>query len=144
MVGDGPEMDMIKDLIANYQLHNVLLAGLQENPIDFMNYMDVFLITSDFEGLPVALLESMSMEVVPFCTEVGGIPNVVKDNLNGVLLKSQEPSEILSILQHKMMGESSNFGLLKKNARATVVNDYSIQRMVNQLESIYLEILNHE
>lgn len=144
MIGDGQEMDMIKTLITQYQLQNVFLAGLQENPVDFMNYMDVFLITSDFEGLPVALLEAMSMEIVPFCTEVGGIPNVVKDTQNGVLLKSQEPEDILDVLVQKTIKERSNFEALKKNARTTVENNYSIQRMVNQLESIYAEVLRHE
>ncbi|MFN3969040.1 glycosyltransferase [Flavobacterium sp.] len=143
MVGDGPEMEMIKALMAKYQLQNVLLAGLQESPIDFMNYMDIFLITSDFEGLPVALLEAMSMEIVPFCTGVGGIPNVLKNTQNGVLLTSQEPEDILFTLVQKSIDESANFETMKKNARTTVENQYSIQRMVNQLESIYTEVLNH-
>lgn len=143
MVGDGTEMEMIKGLIAQYQLKNVLLVGLQDNAADFMNYMDVFLITSDYEGLPVALLESMSMSIAPFCTPVGGIPNVVKDSQNGVLLKSQEPSEILSQLETQVMNENSTFEDMKMAARETIVNGYSIQRMVNQLESIYTEVLNH-
>ena len=107
-----------------------------------MNYMDVFLITSDFEGLPVALLESMSMGIVPVCTNVGGIPNVVKDNQNGVLLRSQEPVEILSQLEDKVLGEITNFEKLKQEARKTIIDGYSIQRMVNQLESIYNEVLH--
>ncbi|MGL2966875.1 glycosyltransferase [Flavobacterium sp. XGLA_31] len=142
MVGEGTEMPLVKSLIAQYQLQNIYLAGLQESPADFMKYMDVFLITSDFEGLPVALLEAMSMEIVPFCTPVGGIPNVVKDNQNGVLLKSQETTEIVSQLEAKVLGEITNFGSLQKAARATIVADYSIQRMVHQLETIYTEVLH--
>ncbi|WP_162126251.1 glycosyltransferase [Flavobacterium phycosphaerae] len=144
MVGAGTEMPMIQALVEQYQLNNVMLAGIQENPADFMQYMDVFLITSDFEGLPVALLESMSMEIVPFCTNVGGIPNVVNDNRNGVLLKSNQPAEILSQLETQVLNEITNFESLKKQARNTVVADYSIQRMVNQLETIYTEVLQHE
>ena len=142
MVGDGTEMPFMKALIEKYQLKNVFLAGIQETPADYMNYMDVFLITSDFEGLPVALLESMSMGIVPVCTNVGGIPNVVKDNQNGVLLRSQEPVEILSQLEDKVLGEITNFEKLKQEARKTIIDGYSIQRMVNQLESIYNEVLH--
>jgi len=144
MVGDGTEMSLVKSLMEQYQLKNVFLAGLQESPIDFMRYMDVFLITSDFEGLPVALLEAMSMEIVPFCTNVGGIPNVVKDNQNGVLLKSQEPAEILSQLETKAILETDNFESFKEQARRRIIDDYSIQRMVKQLESIYIDINNYE
>jgi glycosyltransferase involved in cell wall biosynthesis len=144
MVGDGPEMEMIKGLVAQYELKNVLLAGLQENPIDYMNYMDVFLITSDFEGLPVALLESMSIGIVPFCTPVGGIPNVVKDHQNGILLNSQDPEQILAQLELEVLKDSASFEQLSHEARKTIVSHYSIQRMVGQLESIYLAVLRHE
>jgi glycosyltransferase involved in cell wall biosynthesis len=144
MVGDGPEMGMIKALVEKYQLKNVFLAGLQENPADFMKYMDIFLITSDFEGLPVALLEAMSMEIVPVCTEVGGIPNVVKDGENGILLKNQEPSEIISQLERIALNEIATFDSLKQKARATILAGYSIQRMVGQLETIYKEVHHNE
>lgn len=140
MVGDGTEMPLIKALVKQYKLTNVLLAGIQESPIEHMNYMDVFMITSDFEGLPVALLEAMSMGIVPVCTPVGGIPNVVKDNINGVLLNSQDPAEILCQLEEKILNKISNFESLKDAARATVVANYSIERMVDQLETIYNEV----
>lgn len=144
MVGDGPEMGMIKALIEKYQLNNVLLAGLQKNPNDFMKYMDIFLITSDFEGLPVALLEAMSMEVLPVCTKVGGIPNVVKNNENGILLENQKAEEIISKLEENVLNEITTFESLKKKARETIIADYSIQRMVNQLEKTYKEVYHHE
>jgi L-malate glycosyltransferase len=144
MVGDGPEMESIKNLIDQYKLTNVYLTGLQDKPADFMNYMDVFLITSDFEGLPVALLEAMSMQIVPFCTPVGGIPTIIKDNQNGVLLKSQDPAEILDQLENKIVKEKENFISMKNQARATILAEYSIQRMVIQLETIYAEVLNDE
>lgn len=144
MVGDGPEMQTIKSLVEKYRLQNTFLAGLQTNPIDFMNCMDAFLITSDFEGLPVALLEAMSMEIVPFCTKVGGIPNVVQNAHNGVLFHDNKPVNILSQLEENILHRSDNFEQMKKEARNTIVADYSIERMVHQLESIYNEVLNHE
>lgn len=144
MVGDGTEMPLMKSLVKQYELRNVLLAGIQESPIEYMNYMDVFMITSDFEGLPVALLEAMSMGIVPICTPVGGIPNVVKDNVNGVLLNNQDPADILVQLEEKVLNEISNFEGLKKAARTTVIGNYSIERMVNQLETIYNEVLFNE
>jgi len=144
MVGDGPEMEPIKSLIDQHQLTNVYLTGLQDQPADFMKYMDVFLLTSDFEGLPVALLEAMSMQIVPFCTPVGGIPSIIKDNENGVLLKSQHPLAILEQLETKIVQEKENFSSMKDQARATIVAEYSIQRMVYELETIYKAVLTNE
>lgn len=144
MVGDGPEMENIKNLIVTYKLSNIFLTGIQENPIDYMNYMDIFLITSDFEGLPVALLESMSMEVVPFSTPVGGIPNVIQNDQNGILLPRQNSEEILFQIKTKTLNEITNFEGFKKKARETIISNYSIQRMVNQLETIYNQIYQRE
>lgn len=141
LVGDGTEMTLIKAMVEKYQLKNIYLSGIQEDPASYMNYMDVFLITSDFEGLPVALLESMSIGIVPFCNPVGGIPNVIKNNKNGILLRSQQPSDILAQLEEKLLLEKDQFESLKNEARATIIDEYSIQRMVNQLETIYKEVL---
>ena len=142
MVGDGVEMNAIKEMVEAYNLQNIHFAGLHKNPVELMNTMDAFLITSDYEGLPVALLESMSMGIVPFCTPVGGIPNVVKDNFNGVLLTSNQPEIILEQIEKNILFDKAHYEEMKKEARNTIVNEYSIERMVNQLESIYNEVLN--
>jgi glycosyltransferase involved in cell wall biosynthesis len=144
LVGDGVEMDFIKTLADEYHLKNIYFAGLQKNPIDLMNCMDAFLITSDFEGLPVALLEAMSMEIVPFCTPVGGITNVIKDLQNGVLLPSNKPEDMLTQLEKHIMKDKTHYDEMKKEARNTIVTGYSIERMVNQLESIYIEVYQDE
>jgi glycosyltransferase involved in cell wall biosynthesis len=142
IVGDGVEMNSIKAKVEEYHLQNIYFAGLHKNPVELMNTMDAFLITSDYEGLPVALLESMSMGIVPFCTPVGGIPNVVKDNFNGVLLPSNQPEIILEQLKKKVLYDKVHYEEMKREARNTIIEGYSIERMVNQLESIYNEVLN--
>ncbi len=53
--------------------------------------MDIFMMSSEFEGLPIALLEAMSMGCMPACTDAGGIPEVIKDNVNGLLVPVNNP-----------------------------------------------------
>ncbi len=141
LVGDGPEMNMIKDTVVSLGLNNVKLVGLKDNPIEYMRYMSAFLITSDFEGLPVALLEAMSLGIVPFSTKVGGIPNVIINELNGILLENQNPKEIVDKLQMYILDRPEELQLMGVKSRDTIINNFSISKMVLHLESIYQEIL---
>lgn len=144
MVGDGVEMNFVKSLADRYHLKNINFVGMKKSPVELMNRMDAFLITSDFEGLPVALLEAMSMGIVPFSTPVGGIPNVIHDLQNGVLLHSNKPEDILFQLEKYCIGDNFRFNIMKQEARKTIVNGYSIERMVNQLETIYRQVYQNE
>jgi L-malate glycosyltransferase len=144
LVGDGPERPLLERLRDENKLTNVFWAGLQEHPVHFMQYLDVFLITSDFEGLPVALLETMAMEIIPCSTPVGGIPNVVHHQSNGILCSDNDPEAILKELQELGLKPEVQKTKMKQEARATIVQHYSIERMVKQLESIYIKQLQHE
>ena len=59
--------------------------GLKNNVADYLCCSDAFCLTSIYEGLPISLLEAMACGVVPICTRIGGIPDVVADGKNGYL-----------------------------------------------------------
>ena len=59
--------------------------GKKNNVNDYLYCADAFCLTSVYEGLPISLLEALSCGVTPICTSVGGIPDVVIDNVSGYL-----------------------------------------------------------
>lgn len=59
--------------------------GLKNNIADYLFCSDAFCLTSIYEGLPISLLEAMACGVIPICTNVGGMPDVVRDGVNGYL-----------------------------------------------------------
>lgn len=61
------------------------LLGSRSNVADYMAFADYFVLTSDKEGLPLTLLEAMSMGVIPVCTPAGGIKDVIHDGINGFM-----------------------------------------------------------
>ena len=65
----------------------IFLLGAKNNVGDYMDQADFFVLSSDFEGLPMTLLEAMSMGVVPISTPAGGIIDVIEDGVNGYLSK---------------------------------------------------------
>lgn len=64
---------------------NIFLLGPKYNVGDYMAQADFFVLSSDIEGLPMALLEAMSMGVVPISTPAGGVVDVIEDGVTGYL-----------------------------------------------------------
>lgn len=100
---------------------------------------DIFLLPSHFEGLPMSMLEVMAAEVVPVVSNVGSIPNVVKNEENGMIIEKNNPNDIYIKLK-KLLENPEKMTLLSANARKTVVEKYDVRLMVEELENIYTDI----
>jgi glycosyltransferase involved in cell wall biosynthesis len=61
------------------------ILGEKTTPLDYLTLADAYCLMSDYEGMPISLIEALGVGVVPVCTPVGGIVNVVKPGVNGVL-----------------------------------------------------------
>jgi glycosyltransferase involved in cell wall biosynthesis len=59
--------------------------GGKDNVADYLGIADVFCLSSEFEGMPISLIESFSTGCVSVCTPVGGIPQMIQDNITGFL-----------------------------------------------------------
>lgn len=92
IIGDGVLKQEIHAKAAELQTSEYLhFAGLQTEIRPYLKAMDIFMMSSEFEGLPIALLEAMSMEVMPACTNAGGIAELVRDGENGVIVPVADP-----------------------------------------------------
>lgn len=137
VVGDGPLKEVIHQNARELKMDTYLhFAGLQTEVRPYLRCLDVFMMSSEFEGLPIALLEAMSMGCVPVCTRAGGIPELVKDNENGVLVPIESPGE-LSDMVLDLLGNAKQLRELSVAARKTVIENFSIKRMTIEIEAIY-------
>jgi glycosyltransferase involved in cell wall biosynthesis len=140
VVGDGPLRDLVTRSVEQHRLQSVVhLPGLQEDVRPYLAAIDVYMMSSIFEGLPVALLEAMSMGCVPVCTSVGGIPEVVTHGDNGFLAPPKRPEE-LAELAASLIEDPVRRAVMAAEARRTVEERFSMRRMVSELEAIYLEL----
>lgn len=64
---------------------SIILLGPKKNVGDYMTQAEYFVLSSDFEGLPMTLLEAMSMGVIPISTPAGGVVDVIEDGVTGYL-----------------------------------------------------------
>jgi glycosyltransferase involved in cell wall biosynthesis len=118
----------------------VHFAGLQTEIRPYLKALDIFMMSSEFEGLPIALLEAMSMEVMPACTEAGGISELVKDGENGILVPVADPMLLATKLE-PFIRDKALIREKGENARRTVISNFSMEKMVGELETIYSETL---
>jgi L-malate glycosyltransferase len=141
LVGDGPLRDEVVAAVAASGLQEVVhLPGLLEEVRPYLAAMDVYMMSSRFEGLPVALLEAMSMECAPVCTAVGGIPEAIRSGENGVLTEPQDPGALAAAVS-ELLDRPDHLRALACEARLTVVDRFSMQRMASQLEEIYQQVV---
>ena len=137
LVGDGPSRREIEELSKN-RLGNgyVVFAGFQENTEQWLPAMDVFALPSLTEGTPMALLEAMAARVPVVASAVGGVPKVVKDGENGLLVPAGNVEELAGALARLLTGDGLRLRLAA-NAVRDVKGDYGLNVWRRKYEEIY-------
>lgn len=112
-----------------------LVAGKEKDA--FLRSLDVFVLPSHFEGLPMSLLESMSYGVVPVVTAVGSIPQVVGgERPNGILVPPRNVPQLAAALQH-LAADRTALADMSQRARDTIMTRFSPSEYVCRLNAIY-------
>ncbi len=137
IVGAGPLEKEIKVELKKLNLESkVFFPGLKTDVKPYYSAMDIFMMSSSFEGLPIALLEAMSMECAIISTDAGGIKEVIQDQQNGFICSVKE-WEKLSELCQVLIDDPIKLRQFKIAARKRVVDSFSLKRLVDSLEGIY-------
>ncbi|MFN3761562.1 MAG: glycosyltransferase [Algoriphagus aquaeductus] len=141
LVGDGEWRERILSQVKKSGLEkNFHWVGVQKNVVPYLILMDIYLSTSEFEGLPIAMLEAMSCEVPIVSTRAGGIGEVIQHGKQGFLTEIEEWEELegycIQLLQNPELQKS-----MAQAARDRVIEKFSMKRMVSELERIYTEVI---
>lgn len=137
IVGAGPQKEEIEQLISELNLQDkIVMPGLQTDTISYFSAMDIYMMSSRFEGLPIALLEAMSMECAIVSTKAGGVVEVVRHETDGLLC---EVADLQLLAEHvkNLVRDPGLRNRLQLSARKRVEQEFSLRSMVNQLEDIY-------
>jgi len=139
IVGDGPLDKEIKKACLDLQLQEyVFFPGLKTEVKPYLEVMDVFMMTSSFEGLPIALLEAMSMECAIVSTNAGGIKEVIRDEIDGLTCEVNE-WEKLALKNDHLINNPEKLKLMQAAARERVLKSFSLKKMVSKLEEYYIK-----
>jgi len=137
IVGDGPCLSLYEKFVDRAGLGSrVEFAGHQKNVISYFKKMDMFVLPSLSEGMPLVILESMAMNVPVIATSVGGVPEIIKNGQTGLLIAPGSEIAVQDAILALMENEE-----LKKNvtmqAKSYVDTHHVESRMVDMIIDIY-------
>lgn len=138
LVGDGPLRHKIQEKVHVAGLKDYFqFLGSRRDVGDLLKTFDIFLLPSVFEGLPISLLEAQFFGLATVATNVGGIPEVIKDGYNGLLIPPRDPSSIANAVLRLLMDDHLRNKLGIK-ARNVFNSGFTLQIMVEKyLNLIY-------
>jgi len=141
LVGDGPLRDELESEAAALRIAGrVHFAGLQEDVTPWLAAMDLFLTSSEFEGLPLALLEAMSVGLPVVVTRVGGVGEVIEDGASGRLVGFGDP-DALAAATVELLRDCALRERLAERGRQVVLERFGVARMARELGEVYREVL---
>jgi glycosyltransferase involved in cell wall biosynthesis len=137
VVGDGSQEKSLRSLIRGSNIEGrVHFLGHRDDVCDVMRAMDILLITSDREGLPLAVLEAMALGVPVVARKVGGISEVLEDEISGMLVSSSEPQALSRACVRVLRNETLKDRMIRA-ARIQVEEKFSATRNADEMLTLY-------
>ena len=143
LIGSGENADKEKmyDFVKNHNLENVHLIEWIDNAAAYLNGFDIFILPSIKEGFPYSILEAMAAQLPIITTPVGGIPEVIENNVNGILVQPKNSHElalkILYLINNPAIGRE-----MARKAREKVEKEFSLEKMIKETKKVYQSFLN--
>jgi glycosyltransferase involved in cell wall biosynthesis len=144
MVGDGPEREQLELLAAELGLmHDCLFPGYQEDVGPFFAAFDAFVLASANEGTPVTAIESLASGCPVVATLVGGVPDVVRDGVDGFLV---EPVDLEAIADRlaRLAADPELRARMGTAGRERVLPLYAVERLVDDVDGLYRSLLERK
>jgi glycosyltransferase involved in cell wall biosynthesis len=138
-VGQGPLEDEVRALHAELGLgERFLLLGYRDDAVRVMSSYDVFVLASFYEGLPVALMEAMALGLPIVATRVGGVPEMVTDGREGVLVAPRDAASLAAAVESVACDRVRRAEMA--DAAGARAAHYDITAAVRRMEEIYRDV----
>ena len=141
IVGGDGEIEKLRNKIQEFEISHIVdyigwVSG--DDKIMLLNESDVFLLPSYYEGLPISILEAMSYYMPIISTDVGGIPTIVKENINGILIKPGDQASLFGAMRFFIDNPDEIYRYGQNSY--TLVKDYLPNKVINDLHKIYQKL----
>jgi sugar transferase (PEP-CTERM/EpsH1 system associated) len=141
LVGDGELRDELESQARSLGLSEIVtFVGSRTDVPQILAAVDVFTLSSLWEGMSNAVLEAMAAELPVVATAVGGTPEVVVDGVTGLLVPPHDPTSLARALT-TLLREPALRRKMGQAGRERVQEQFSVERMVCRTEALYTEVL---
>ena len=138
--GDGPERRRLEVRVQRARLSRVHFLGARGDIFALMRSADAVALPSRFEGHPLALLEAMALGRPVVAASVGGVPEIVEDEVTGLLFPSEDADALAAELE-RLARDPGLRARLGAAARAHVREHFDIRNHVAAVEALYRRCL---
>jgi glycosyltransferase involved in cell wall biosynthesis len=141
LVGEGEQRPQLEALAGDLGCRGrVHLAGFQAETRSYFEAMDAYALSSLREGLPNVVLEALAMEVPLVATRIAGVPRVLEDGRNGLLVEPGSVEELAGALKRLMSEDGLREGL-RREGRRTVQERYSFRARMDRIAALFDDLL---
>jgi glycosyltransferase involved in cell wall biosynthesis len=142
IAGDGDDQARLQGLVGELGLGDrVRLLGYCSDPRAVYEALDVFVLSSIREGLPNVLLEAMALEVPVVATRIAGVPRLIEDGTNGLLIPPASQPDLTRALT-RLCADAPLRTELSRAGRQTVEGRYSFARRMEKIGALYDRLLS--
>jgi glycosyltransferase involved in cell wall biosynthesis len=143
IIGDGPLRKALEEKSEELGIKkDVIFMGHRGDIPEILTAMDIFVLPSIKEGLPVALLEAMAAKRPVIATRVGAIPKVIENKDIGILVEPKDINELRDAIMN-LISDPGRRDLLAREGFGRVCTDFSSDEMCKHYLKLYKEIANH-
>jgi glycosyltransferase involved in cell wall biosynthesis len=143
IAGEGPLRTQLENLARQLDISDrVHFLGPRNDVTELMNAVDAYVMSSDWEGMPMVLLEASASGLPIVATNVGGNAEVVRHGITGLLVPPQQKDALASAMTTMMSLPPVKLAVMGRSGRELTSVHYNIESIVDSWESLYLELLD--
>jgi glycosyltransferase involved in cell wall biosynthesis len=140
IVGHGPEEERLQALIDELDVaEEVRLVGRRQDVADVIGAFDVAVLPSNWEGLPLAVIEYMAAGAPIVATAVGGVPELIEDGVSGLLVKPGDSLKLAAAIG-RLLDDRELASRLGQAALERQRANFDLDVVVRRLEDLYIEL----
>ncbi len=144
IAGEGKEESSLRALARRLGVQDrVLFLGNRSDVYDVLRAMDIFVLCSDHEGLPNAVLEALCLGTAVVVRPVGGVAEVIKDGLNGIWVESSEPPALAEACL-QLISDGARRNLLTRAGVELVGEKFTVDRTADQVAALYHSLCDEQ
>lgn len=140
VIGDGPLRPELEAMATGLGIRNhIIFTGFREDVLQLVSLLDLFVLCSDSETFPLALIEAMALKKPAIATNVGGVPEIIDHDVDGWLCPARDELSLADAVIHLLTDEKKAVEIGRR-AYHKVTANFALSGMTNKLLDVYHEL----